>query len=252
MRRKVKMWIAAVLALSLAAPALAGDPKSARVPDVELWINANIAIAADGSIETLAWRDSDAQSRRVHEQIEKLVRSWQFAPGVVDGVPSRTETVLTVKLLGEDIGNGEIALRIGSAETGPWKRKMVSPTYPSIASRRGVSALAMVYVDVDAKGAVSVRSLEIELDSNRHREQFLGAIRSAVLQWTFEQETVGGHPVAASMRIPVSFCASSGWCEKRKREKLESGEIAASAPAGEPAALASAARLLTVVSGQEI
>lgn len=241
-------WAAAGLALLLFAPAHAAAPRS-----FDLWIEADIAIGADGRIEALEWQGDTPGHRILNVKVEPLVRRWQFVPGTLDGEPMRTSTSLYVRVLGTQQPDGSIMLKIGGASTGPSTRRRVIPSYPPAAVRAGRSAIVVAVINVSADGVSSVESLDFSSRREGLREHFLAAAESAAKQWRFDPERVGDRAVATRVRIPFDFCLSGDrWCEKQARSTATSSADPQSGANGRPVALDSVVRLLTEVRGQEI
>ena len=236
------------LALALSANA------RAATDSFDVWLKADITIAADGSIESLAWEEQPAARQVVQTRIEPLVRRWEFIPGSVDGRHARTETYLNVQVLGVAQPDGTLTLTFGKATTGAQLGMLMPPRYPRDAAIGGVSAAVTAIVAIDATGAVTLESSEFH--GTRYRKQFVAAAESAVKGWSFELERVAGHPVPAKLSVPITFCAgrrlqaAAGDCMKQAREMEASA--AAHGPSDQAAPLTSVVQLVTQVSGQEI
>lgn len=246
------MWIGvAVLFSALAIPSNAAKP----VKSFDLWLTAEVEIAADGRVNTVKWLDERPAARLVTARIEPRVRAWQFEPGAIDGVPQVTRTFLKTQILVEPNG-ADMALRIGRVTTGPRALHMVAPRYPESAARAGISAMVTAVLRVEPDGTVAFESLDYFRPGKRtaSREEFVEATRAALAQWKYTPERVGEHDVPVQVRIPVEFCAPGANCAKLFRTGNKDGSAVAEAHdrPGEAIALNSPVRLLTAVEGESI
>lgn len=221
---------------------------------VDVFLTAEVEIAADGRVRTLAWQVPERKPLvgLLTQRLEPAVRGWKFQPGTLDGAPADTRTYLSIKTRGTPDSAGGLAFVIVRASTGARSLLLTPPRYPTGAAVGGISATVVTEVDVDAQGKVAFQTVQFvnNRGSDRYRREFIAATEKAVAAWTFTPERVGGHAVAARMRIPVTFCApeDGGWCEQHST--LEDDALAG--PAGQPVALDSAVKLLTPVVGNAI
>lgn len=238
------------LALALSANA------HAAADSFNVWLKADITIAADGSIESLAWKEQPAARQVVQARIEPLVRRWEFIPGSVDGRHARTETYLTVQVSGVAQPDGTLTLKFGKATTGARPGTLMPPMYPREAVMGRVSGAVTSIVAIDAAGVVTLESSEFH--GTRFRKQFVAAAESAVKGWTFDLERVAGHAVPAKLSVPISFCTgvarrvatAAADCMKQLRKVDSSAAVAERADLAVP--LTSVVQLVTQVSDQEI
>lgn len=240
----------------LAAMVLTARPASAATRDtVPLWFKADITIAADGSVSALQWRKQDNMPAALVTRLESLVRSWQFQPGSLDGRPAETETTLTLRVEASKAEDGSIALTLANAVTGPTTASQAPPEYPRAALRRGASARLVLDVVLDVNGVVRSEMVKyISSDnSTRVREEFEASALAMVEQWELEPERVGGHPVPAHMRLPLSYClGDNSWCQSHPLPPSGDATADAAVPQGVPVAVDSVAKLLTDVRAIEI
>lgn len=240
------------------ALALLADAQAAPA-GFDIWLKADIAIAADGSIESLQWNQEPPARQVLQAKVEPLVRRWEFIPGSIDGRRARTETHLKVQVIGIAQPDGTLALKFGGAITGASPGKLMPPRYPRDAVMAGVSGAVTSIVAIDAAGVVTLQSSEFH--GTKYRKQFVAAAESAVKGWTFDLERVGGHPVPAKLSVPTSFCVDKNRsaapavadCMKLLRRADVSPAIAgAPGPSEHAAPLTSVVQLVTSISGQEI
>ena len=88
-------------------------------------------------------------------------------------------------------------------------RVSTAPKYPADAAKAGISGKVLLLVDVDAAGNVT----HAEVESATPPGVFDAVSLDAVKRWKFEPRTEGGKPVAARVRVPVTFEADKA--EKR-------------------------------------
>lgn len=239
----MKRFIAAVLFAMLAAAQVQAGEK----PPVDIRLYAQIDIGADGALRALTWEDKGLPlAKTLAARIEPMVRQWEFAPGMVNGVAADTRSYLQVRLSAQVHDDNSVALHVVSASTGLKPARLVTPPYPTDAALQNVDAVVVALIDFDAKGAPSVRSLEIS-GGKRLAKQFDEAVRRAVALTQVELEQVDGVPVVGSMRVPYVFCMSKKCFEQRKAlDTMTAGN-------GEsPQPLGSVAKLLTRVEGLDV
>lgn len=217
----------------------------------EIWLKADVTIDADGSIESLQWQDQ--RNQLLIDKAEPQVKRWEFMPGSVDGVPARTESHLTIQVMGVEQTDGTVALKFGNVNTGARARIRAVPRYPPNAARANVSAQVVAEIRLEADGVSIVETLTFNAKRNSYRSEFISAAETAIKSWTFDLERVAGRPVASRVRIPIDFCTSgSNWCEQQEKKRLSTISDAPSAPPGSAVPLTSVVQLVTQVSGREI
>ena len=217
---------------------------------VDLFLQAKITISPEGWISELAWLEADQGKLGVARLVEPKVRSLEFVPGALNGVPATTETALRMMLRATPMpgGNWEIAIR--SATTGAATEAMGPPRYPPVALQGSVEAEVVSDIEIDAEGRATVVAATFESGGGgaRMRNAFVKASEQAIAGWRFVPERVGGHAVAGRMRVPISFCLGGGpWCQARALERTAEG-IAMD----QPVPLDSVARLKTDLTGAGI
>ena len=241
--------LVALVVLALPGPA----PRAEAPPrDVAFWLSADIVIAADGAVTSLAWRESRAVGKLAASRLEPIARQWQFEAGRVDGVAVETQTTLTVELNASVEPDGSVRLRVADAHTGASSVSRAPPAYPVDALRDGVSALVVARVRVAADGPAEISELRFGEDvPDYYERQFAKTVRAAIAKWQFRPERVAGHPVATEMRVPITFCAEPNSRQCRELEATE-GAVQRSGPPGTPVPTESVAKLLTDVRNASI
>ena len=242
---------ATCLAILTAFAGLGGVRAVEKAPaPVDLFLQARITIDPEGRVSDLAWIEADPGKLGVARLVEPRVRSLEFVPGALDGVPATTETALRMVLRATPVpgGNWEIAIR--SATTGAATEAMAPPYYPPAALRDSVDAEVVSDIEIDVDGRATVVSATFDSGGGgaRMRDAFMKASKQAIAQWQFVPERVGGHAVAGRMRVPIGFCLGGGaWCQARTLERAAEGM-----GADQPVPLDSVARLKTDLAGAGI
>lgn len=170
---------------------------------VERTYQFDLTLAADGSVQAMAPRGE--VSPGVAEFLEQQARSWEFAPGEVEGTPVDTFTTLSIRLRAEpNAENPDMAdVSVLEAQTGVSRLDGAPPRFPRELARRGTSGTVVVSVDVDADGQVEdVRPFEHAPEVD---EQLQRAVIESVRSWTFTTERVDGRGVPATVVVPVCF-----------------------------------------------
>lgn len=248
----MKNWTAIALFGFLLASA--GDGHAAPDKNVrEAWLRAGIVLDAAGKLASIEWVGTKPNDRLVTAPLEAVIRDWEFEPGKVDGVPAVTETGLLLHVQLRKIAEGGIALDIDDARTGAFSVRQDPPAYPRDQARRGVEAHVVVTVQTDATGQVSSATIgeyEGSYPGAYSRKDFETAALNAVKSWTYRAEKVGGNGLAATLRVPISFCITEQWCEQGKAKDAKAPQSAS--PSGMAMATDSVVRIKTRTSQAEI
>lgn len=222
--------------------ATAGD-----ADDLDLYFRAAMTIEPDGSVTRLEWTDGDRIPAVLRHRLEERVRSWEFAPGLLDGQPARTETTLRLRLLAQAQGGG-LAITVQDARTGASVGPVTPPAFPRNALRAGQDAAVLARVVIAPGGEPEV-SVAGYAGDERWRGEFTGAVAGMFDDLSVQFEQVGGRPAPAEFTIPVEFCAGSGACGPYE---WDAGDAAAADKPGGAVPVGSVARLLTDVRGTAI
>jgi TonB family protein len=249
----MKKWTAIGLFGCLVANAGMGHAAETEKSIGKAWLRAGIVLDATGKLTSIEWLGTKPSDRLVTAPLEAVIRDWEFEPGTVDGAPAVTETGLLLHVELYKTVEGGISVNIEDARTGAFSLKQDPPAYPRDQAMRGVQAQVVVIVKTDATGQVTSATMEEYQGSNpasRSRKDFEAAALNAVKSWTYRTEQVGGNGLAATMRVPISFCFTDQWCE---RNKIKDGNAPADAsPPGMAIATDSVVRIKTRTSQAEI
>ena len=131
MRKFMRLGLAGALLACIGSTAVAKESKPLIVR-----MSWHISVDAQGNIVTLSTRDTTLANLR--DRIEQEIRSWQFSPGKVDGMPAPSDSTLTLTLTATPTDGEHYALRVTKAVTGAGYGTMTPPQYPhaSLLSRR--------------------------------------------------------------------------------------------------------------------
>ena len=249
----MKNLTAIVLLACLLSGAGNGHAAEADKNTRKAWLRAGIVLDATGKLASIEWLGTKPNDRLVTVPLEAAIRSWEFEPGKVNGVPVATETGLLLHVELHKIAEGGITLDIDDARTGALSVKQDPPAYPRDQAMRGVQAHVVVIVKTDGTGQVATATIGDYQGSNtadRSREDFEAAALKAVKSWTYRTEQVGGNGLATTLRVPISFCFDDKWCE---RNQIKDDRAPADAsPPGMAMAIDSVVRIKTRTSQAEI
>ncbi|MGH8110053.1 MAG: energy transducer TonB [Arenimonas sp.] len=222
--KKLK-YLAAVALLSFVA--LPGMAESPSKKPMAFYVNYELTLASDGSIEKLALRDKKL-SPLITDFLEKSIRSWKFTPGSIDGVPHRTESALWLNVEAMPREDGGFDLLIADAYTGAFGADMLTPPiYPMQEMWAGNEAVVRVLVSYDENGVVTKVERVSKLGAREEKalRPFVQASFAAAKTWRFNPEKIGGRGIAGSGIVPVKFCMMETKCRSfltgaKEKEKL--------------------------------
>jgi len=236
------LWISSVVAATL--PNGTDDPSMAFV--------FRLSLDAGGRITALDYVGKHGNDNPVAKKLELLIRSWQFEPGKVNGVPMQTDTTLTVRTVLRKSSSESIELDIIDAHTGAAAERLGQPAYPSQCFSAVIEARLIAIVSVGVNGkATKVEFAGTSPMIDTYRKAFETAIVEASKgDWRFRPESVGGHAIASQVSLPIDFCMSAvSPCARVKDEAVASdGTVLKSVPI----ALDSQVTLVTPVAGMTL
>ena len=218
-------YLAAMALLSLLAlPSMA---QSALEKPLKFYVNYELTLASDGSIEKLALRDKTL-SPLITDFLEKSIRSWKFTPGSIAGVPQRTESALWLNVEAMPREDGNYELMIAEANAGSFGAAVLTPPiYPMEEMRSGREAIIRLQVSYDENGVVTKVERVAKLGAREEKmlRPFEQASFAAVKKWRFNPEKIGGRGVAGTSIVPIKFCMQDTNCRQfltgtRGKEKL--------------------------------
>jgi TonB family protein len=203
--------ILASLTLSVVvASAIAAD-EPAKPLDVTLQWSASVD--ADGRLTALT--PADDRYAELYRRLEPDVRSWHFAAGKVNGVPTAAETTLTVLLHLTPVEGG-YHIDIRHAQAGVGYGKVATPKYPdgALMSHRGGGVLVRVAYGADGR-VTNAETMDGGFPKPGNDIEHSAV--AAVKRWTFKPESIGGHGRPGVAIVPVCFSVGPGPLETRCR-----------------------------------
>lgn len=170
---------------------------------VEVALSWRATVGADGQLAALV--PADDLNPQLYKRFEADVRGWHFTPGKINGVPSATDTTLTVQIRLTPISGG-FRPEILDAVSGVGYGKMVAPKYPdgALKSHRGGGVL--LRVTFDGEGNV-MEADTIDGGFPVAGEDIQRAARAAMKRWTFHPESIGGRGYGGRAFVPICFSA---------------------------------------------
>lgn len=195
---KKAAWLKYVGACLLGATSLAVAKEPRPIVASMAW---HISVDAQGRIISLSTQGTKLAGLR--DRIEKEIRSWQFNPGKVDGIPAPSESTLVVTLTATPTDREHYAVRVTKVATGGGYSAIAAPQYPHAALVSHRQGFVVLKVDYDVDGKV----LDAALADGAPKVDppFVKVSIAAVRQWVFIPEVVGGHPRAGTAFVPVCF-----------------------------------------------
>ena len=186
------------------AAAFSADAEQSSIRIIFQW---DLSLDSTGKITSLVPINEDYQAA-VREQLEPVVKRWNFTPGKLDGQPAATETTLRVWVSFDPTSDDSYRVRIVSADTGATYKHVMPPEYPKSAMRMGRDGGVWLRVDYDAEGHVTA-VIPIEgKDKPWVDGSLMRAAVAAVKHWTMRPEMVAGHGVAGAVIAPICFSLS--------------------------------------------
>jgi len=169
---------------------------------------ARVSIGADGKVTALAFVNWKATDDLVGKRLEPLIRSWTFQPAMINGQPVPTETTIHVQLEMSKAANGVYSIKLLDESSGPGVLKTPAPDYPTEELAANAEAKVTLLLAVDATGVpVDIKTTSVITNgSGASKLHFGKAAMDAAKHWRFQPESVGGHPVASHVSVPITFC----------------------------------------------
>jgi len=189
-----------------------GMASAVETPPAELMVDADVRVAADGSVAD--YRLNGVLDRALAERVEHEVRQWHFTPVLSDGraVSAKTRLLITLEPA-PDFGRW-VVVDVSSGRPALARRALLMPDFPESALRAHLGA--RVVLDVKLAPSGKVEAVHVEQTSlDRPGDPKLAAqwadifgvpsVRAAK-GWKFlPPESVDGQPVGTTFRIAIVF-----------------------------------------------
>ena len=106
------MRLAVIMLAAVCSLATAGS----KPPETfDVWLRAGVDIDAAGHVQDLQWEEQSKVHALIAEHLAPIVRRWEFEPATVDGRPASTQTGLLIHVLGDELADGSVVLRLSDA-----------------------------------------------------------------------------------------------------------------------------------------
>lgn len=239
------------LLASICAYALAEAPPGERRATLH-W---RMSLAPDGHITALVAKGSGIEVLR--PKLEQVIRTWEFAPGSVEGRAAATETMLSVQVaLTPSPDKRAYTVTIKDARTGGG----IGTYEPSKFSARAVRKLMgrsntlvrQIVVEVSYDPAGKVTNVAVAESSPVSDGPLLEGMDKALRQSRFEPERVGGVGIAGRVLMPSCIVITNGLSKAIELTRDCSWSLPGSearVEQGESLALESSVQLKTKVVG---
>jgi hypothetical protein len=236
-----------LIALSLSlicSSVFAGQPEYAKFTR-----EARMSLDATGKVTVLTFVNLKVTKDLIGQRLDPVIRSWQFEPARINGVPMPAETTLSLNLDAVRNSDGGYAIHVLDAFTGVAFVAMTKPDYPMRELVAGKEAIVILLVSVADTGGASDIAVENIL-TNGSKDHFVDAATDAVKHWLFQPEKVGGQSVESKVRVPIMFCVDESFghslCGKYEKQLAAKGNAMQT---DTPVALDSHVKLVTKIAG---
>jgi len=151
----------------------------------------------------------------IKARLRERIESWQFEPPMKNGVAVAGRTHVNMAVVIEDIGSGDMRLRVKRANTGLVISQM--PSFVPVMSEMGRATgwTAVVHLEISPRGHVTdTRLVDFKVFDGKKfvaRPGYHDLSRAAlgiIRQAEFEMEQVDGQPIAGGGDLPVQMCIS--------------------------------------------
>ena len=224
--------LAFVAASLVVLPAL-----SAGLPPPQT-VNLQVAVAADGSVQATQPMDAEVLPA-LAQAADQYARKLVFTPARKDGVPTPSQTHLSLVLAFEPVGDGKVGVKLRRASSGPGVAEVGKMELPKHSGQRG-GATIVVSVEVDAQGRPDPETMKPESVALRDGSHFaevryLDAIRLSLRRTRLIPDRVAGKPVASRVSLPYRFGAGGAKPKPGDDGGRRGGKSAAPDPTATPA-----------------
>jgi len=195
--------------------------------EASMVLTGEIDIGTDGRVEAFRLDKRAQVDETIVTFVESAVKTWRFAPVLVNGQAVRARTPATIRLGAKNNpdGTGLITLLAANFEKydetstdNVTKVKMSPPVYPEdVFNARGRGdVLLLVQVGRDGKvqdvatEQVNLRVIANEANMRKMRDKLARVSMGAARKWTFKAPSTGDQKDEASwtIRVPVRFSFS--------------------------------------------
>lgn len=195
--------------------------------EASMVLTGEIDIGTDGQVEAFRLDKRAQVDETIVTFVESAVKTWRFAPVLVNGQAVKARTPATIRLGAKNNpdGTGLITLLAANFETydetstdNVTRVKMSPPVYPEdVFNARGRGdVLLLIQVGRDGKvqdvatEQVNLRVIANEANMRKMRDKLARVSMGAARKWTFKAPSTGDQKDEASwtIRVPVRFSFS--------------------------------------------
>lgn len=206
----------------IAVLALLGSTHAVGADRVPSHVDTAWVVTSDAEGHVVKLMQHTRYKAEVAKPLAKLIRSWTFEPGSINGQPQVTQTTLNVRLSVEPRGERYLT-RVADVHTGPRVVRTAELRFPNsqLKPRDGhnYSALTVLKVKYNQNGKVTAVSAAPGTPPGND-EVFMRVSMASVKRWSFEPERVGGHGVAGAVYLPIGYAL---WHPSRSSAGAECG-----------------------------
>jgi hypothetical protein len=205
-----RKWVSSALVFACTGFSVAASADGAAVSQHNYVADWRITIDATGHVAAMA-PYVRTPSKAVRAAMEPDIRQWKFHPGLVDGKPVETTTLLIVSFsLVADATGENYRVRYDEVQTGGAIASMsASPHFPSAEMRRllktGSAELVAVIVSYNARGKAT--EVVVADDSPVAEGALAKAAMQEVRTWKYEPERIAGQGIAGRILLPICYAA---------------------------------------------
>ncbi|MBS0557838.1 MAG: energy transducer TonB [Proteobacteria bacterium] len=194
----MRTWFFAFASLALSGIAPAADTS------MHAEFRWRVVINAQGSITSItpAPYENINQLKQIRRRLEAEAKTFQFAPGTVDGKPAETRTGLHLSTTLLRVGPDKVNIRLDCAGAGASLLQARFPRFPADAIRAQKGGYVVLRIAYNANGAIS--SIATDPRSHDATPALIDASEKAVREWRIIPDTVGGQPLPGEAFAP--FC----------------------------------------------
>jgi TonB family protein len=212
----MRIRLLALLCFLLALPVLARDPAPAP-PAPEKIVPIRVQLDAEGKI-TRAVPGNESLPAELNQGALEMARQLSFRPATINGVPTESETTVSLTIGFDKRPDGKYGLRLKHVSSGMTMQHIKPPSFPREEQVRGISGRVVAEFRLRPDGTVDLDSVKMDdvrvsrAAKGRAEANFRKAVREAMASLRFSLDTVAGRPVSLEARVPFFFCAVDGDC----------------------------------------
>ncbi len=192
-----------LLALALLGPIVARGKPATDAP-LRLDLSWRLSMDAQGHVTALTAEGQTQHLKipEIRQSIEQRIRTWQFAPGTLNGKPAPTQTTLKLDVSLLRKGSGQLQITFDTARTGGEIARSTPPFIPPTLLQNGFhSGLVVLRISYDADG--NPTKIELEPGAPRASKILAHVAIETVKRWSFRPEKVSGHGVPGTELMPM-------------------------------------------------